>query len=198
MEVWPEALKELGTLVATGKLKYREIDRAGHRVGARGLPRPAQGQELRQAAGQAGLAAERRTSRHGRLILHHYATSPFSEKVRLVLGNKGLRWRSVTVPRMLPKPDVVALTGGYRRTPFLQIGADIYCDTRADVPRDRPPAPEPPLYPHTDARHRRDRGAVGRLRAVLDRDAVHDAGRRRADDHGARRARADPAAARSG
>ena len=29
----------------------------------------------------------------------------------------------------MPKPDVVALTGGYRRTPFLQIGADIYCDT---------------------------------------------------------------------
>ena len=24
MEVWPEALKELGMLVATGKLKYRE------------------------------------------------------------------------------------------------------------------------------------------------------------------------------
>jgi NADPH-dependent curcumin reductase CurA len=24
MEVWPEALKELGGLVATGKLKYRE------------------------------------------------------------------------------------------------------------------------------------------------------------------------------
>ncbi len=24
MEVWPEALKELGTMVATGKLKYRE------------------------------------------------------------------------------------------------------------------------------------------------------------------------------
>jgi NADPH-dependent curcumin reductase CurA len=24
MEVWPEALKELGTLVATGRLKYRE------------------------------------------------------------------------------------------------------------------------------------------------------------------------------
>jgi NADPH-dependent curcumin reductase CurA len=24
MQVWPEALKELGTLVATGKLKYRE------------------------------------------------------------------------------------------------------------------------------------------------------------------------------
>ena len=24
MEVWPDALKELGTLAATGKLKYRE------------------------------------------------------------------------------------------------------------------------------------------------------------------------------
>ncbi|HEY2977588.1 MAG TPA: glutathione S-transferase N-terminal domain-containing protein, partial [Burkholderiaceae bacterium] len=56
------------------------------------------------------------------LILHHYATSPFSEKVRLILGYKGLAWRSVTVPVILPKPDVVALTGGYRKTPFLQIG----------------------------------------------------------------------------
>src|SRR5438045_121978 len=63
------------------------------------------------------------------LILHHYASSPFSEKVRLVLGFKKLAWKSVTVPVILPKPDVMALTGGYRRTPFLQVGADIYCDT---------------------------------------------------------------------
>ncbi|MES3013082.1 MAG: glutathione S-transferase N-terminal domain-containing protein, partial [Pseudomonadota bacterium] len=63
------------------------------------------------------------------LILHHYAGSPFSEKVRLILGFKGLAWRSVIVPNIMPKPDVVALTGGYRRTPFMQIGADIYCDT---------------------------------------------------------------------
>ncbi|HEX3138977.1 MAG TPA: glutathione S-transferase N-terminal domain-containing protein, partial [Rhizobacter sp.] len=63
------------------------------------------------------------------LILHHYDGSPFSEKVRLILGYKSLAWKSVKVPVMLPKPDVVALTGGYRRTPFMQIGADIYCDT---------------------------------------------------------------------
>jgi glutathione S-transferase len=62
-------------------------------------------------------------------ILHHYKTSPFSEKIRLVLGYKSVAWRSVTVPSILPKPDVLALTGGYRKTPFLQIGADIYCDT---------------------------------------------------------------------
>ncbi|HEU4408279.1 MAG TPA: glutathione S-transferase family protein [Polyangiaceae bacterium] len=81
------------------------------------------------------------------LILHHYDGSPFAEKVRLVLGYKGLAWRSVTIPVVMPKPDVVALTGGYRRTPLLQIGADIYCDT-ALVCRvlDRL-APDPPLYP---------------------------------------------------
>ena len=49
--------------------------------------------------------------------------------MRLVLGYKGWRGSRCTVPPMLPKPDVVALTGGYRSTPFLQIGADIYCDT---------------------------------------------------------------------
>ncbi len=64
------------------------------------------------------------------LILHHYERSPFSEKMRLVFGLKGLAWRSVEIPAIMPKPDYVALTGGYRRTPSLQIGADIYCDTQ--------------------------------------------------------------------
>ncbi|MGH6627559.1 MAG: glutathione S-transferase N-terminal domain-containing protein, partial [Burkholderiaceae bacterium] len=63
------------------------------------------------------------------LILHHYPTSPFSEKIRLVFGYKKLAWKSVIVPSVSPKPDVVALTGGYRKTPFMQIGADIYCDS---------------------------------------------------------------------
>jgi len=63
------------------------------------------------------------------LILHHYPTSLFAEKARLLLGFKGLSWRSVKIPPMMPKPDLIALTGGYRKTPVLQIGADIYCDT---------------------------------------------------------------------
>jgi glutathione S-transferase len=81
------------------------------------------------------------------LILHHYSSSPFAEKARLMLGLKGLAWQSVTVPMMLPKPDVVALTGGYRRTPFLQVGADIYCDTAliAEVLEARQPLPS--LFP---------------------------------------------------
>ena len=69
------------------------------------------------------------------LILHHYPTSPFAEKIRLMLGYKNIPWKSVVIPMISPKPDVVALTGGYRKTPVLQIGADIYCDTAliADV-----------------------------------------------------------------
>ena len=63
------------------------------------------------------------------LILHHYDTSPFSEKIRLALRLKNLAWTSVTIPNIMPKPDLLALTGGYRRTPVLQIGADIFCDT---------------------------------------------------------------------
>ena len=63
------------------------------------------------------------------LILHHYPTSPFAEKVRLVFGYKKLDWQGVTIPMVMPKPDLMPLTGGYRRTPVLQIGADIYCDT---------------------------------------------------------------------
>ena len=81
------------------------------------------------------------------LILHHYAGSPFSEKIRLILGFKGLAWRSVEVPVIMPKPDVVALTGGYRRTPFLQVGADIYCDSALMARVIDQRAPAPPLFP---------------------------------------------------
>jgi glutathione S-transferase len=64
------------------------------------------------------------------LILHHYDTSPFSEKVRLLFGLKGLAWNSVIQPTIMPKPDLTPLTGGYRRIPVLQVGADVYCDSQ--------------------------------------------------------------------
>ena len=81
------------------------------------------------------------------LILHHYDGSPFSEKVRLMLGYKGLAWRSVKVPVIMPKPEVVALTGGYRRTPFMQVGADVYCDTALLAKLLEARAPTPTLFP---------------------------------------------------
>jgi glutathione S-transferase len=85
------------------------------------------------------------------IILHHYPMSPFAEKARLLLGSKQLAYRSVTIPRIMPKPDVVALTGGYRRTPIMQIGADIYCDTALIARKFEQIQPSPSLYPREHA-----------------------------------------------
>ncbi|MEO1662336.1 MAG: glutathione S-transferase [Pseudomonadota bacterium] len=63
------------------------------------------------------------------IILHQFDRSPFSEKIRLALRMKNLGWASVEIPSIMPKPDLIPLTGGYRRTPVMQIGADIFCDT---------------------------------------------------------------------
>ena len=81
------------------------------------------------------------------LILHHYPGSPFAEKARLMLGYKRLAWHSVHIPVIMPKPDLTALTGGYRRTPVLQIGADVYCDTALIAQVLEARAPEPTLFP---------------------------------------------------
>src|SRR6185503_14336822 len=83
-------------------------------------------------------------------VLHHYSFSPYAEKVRAMLGFKGVTWKSVHIPPVLPKPDVVALTGGYRRTPILQIGADIYCDTALIARVLERVAPAPTLFPYGD------------------------------------------------
>ena len=80
-------------------------------------------------------------------VLHHYPVSPYAEKVRAMLGFKGLAWKSVQIPLILPKPDVVALTGGYRKTPILQQGADIYCDTALIARVLERLAPAPSLFP---------------------------------------------------
>jgi len=81
------------------------------------------------------------------LILHHYPQSPVSEKVRVVLGIKGLAWRSVIIPRLPPKPLLMPLTGGYRLTPVLQVGADIYCDSQCIIREIDRRHPEPTLFP---------------------------------------------------
>lgn len=81
------------------------------------------------------------------IIFHHYPQSPVSEKVRVVFGIKDLRWHSVEIPRVPPKPDLMPLTGGYRRTPVMQIGADIYCDSLCIIRELERRNPEPTLFP---------------------------------------------------
>ncbi|MGB1581726.1 MAG: glutathione S-transferase family protein, partial [Nevskiales bacterium] len=65
------------------------------------------------------------------LVLHHYAMSPFSQKIRSMLGYAGLEWQSVVCKEMPPRPHLETLAGGYRKMPVGQIGADIFCDTRS-------------------------------------------------------------------
>lgn len=81
------------------------------------------------------------------IILHHYSLSTFSEKVRVALGLKGLAYRSVDIPPAPPRPLLAPLTGGYRRVPVLQVGADIFCDTNIILPALERLHPQPTLYP---------------------------------------------------
>jgi glutathione S-transferase len=80
-------------------------------------------------------------------ILHHYEFSTFSEKIRTALGFKQLAWKSVDIPGLPPRPLLTPLTGGYRRAPVLQVGADIYCDTHAILGALERIKPTPSLFP---------------------------------------------------
>jgi glutathione S-transferase len=84
------------------------------------------------------------------ILLHHYDTSPFSEKVRLLLGIKDAAWRSVIQPVIMPKPHLIPLTGGYRRIPVLQIGADVYCDSQVILAEIERRIPDPPVVRGAD------------------------------------------------
>lgn len=85
------------------------------------------------------------------LILHHYDFSNFAEKARLMLGFKDLPWRGVEIPPIAPKPKLTPLTGGYRRTPVLQDGADLWCDTNLIARELERRAPSPTFWPRATA-----------------------------------------------
>ncbi len=81
------------------------------------------------------------------VILHQYVNSPFSEKIRKILAFKKISWRAVEQPVIMPKPKLLPLTGGYRRIPVLQIGADVWCDTGIIIRKLEELHPEPSIYP---------------------------------------------------
>jgi glutathione S-transferase len=64
------------------------------------------------------------------LVVHHHDAGYYSQKVRSFLGIKGVRWHSVNEPLISPKPEFVRLTGGYQRVPMLQVGSDLFCDSK--------------------------------------------------------------------
>jgi hypothetical protein len=128
------------------------------------------GETVLKSAGQtaAGSASSLTHRRHLPCPTSSCTTtpSPFSEKVRLVLGYKQLAWKSVIVPAIMPKPDVVALTGGYRKTPFLQ-SAPTLLRQRADLRCAGTPAAHPHAVPRVAQGPGPRAGPVGRHHAVL-------------------------------
>lgn len=88
------------------------------------------------------------------IYLHHYPPSLFSEKIRLMLGYLGLPWKSVIIPSIMPRPLLMPLSGGYRRTPVLQIGANVYCDSRIIARALARHAGDTTLYAHGFTAHR--------------------------------------------
>lgn len=85
------------------------------------------------------------------IILHQYPTSPYAEIVRVALGLKGLEWSRIEHPNIMPRPFLSPLTGGYRRMPVMQSGADIYCDTGLILREIDRRFPDPPLAPKGSA-----------------------------------------------
>jgi glutathione S-transferase len=83
-------------------------------------------------------------------IIHHYPQSPVSEKIRIAMGLKNIAWRSVEQNRLPDRPELLAMTGGYRRLPVLQIGADIYCDSQVIFREIERRVPEPTLFPNKE------------------------------------------------
>ena len=90
------------------------------------------------------------TENHSEIIYHNYPQSPVAEKIRVTFGIKKLAWRDVEIPRLPPKPMLTTLTGGYRRTPVMQIGADIYCDSQCIIRELEHRHPIPTLMPSKD------------------------------------------------
>src|SRR5262249_59429914 len=116
------------------KAKVRPLSRGAFVVNSLGL-----GAAIPRRGSGANPVAE--------IILHQYVTSPFSEKIRKIFAHKNVSWRSVEQPVIMPKPKLIPLTGGYRRIPVLQIGADVWCDTGSIIRKIDELFPEPTIYP---------------------------------------------------
>jgi len=101
------------------------------------------------------------------IYLHHYPASLFSEKIRVLLGHYNLTWRSVEIASIMPRPLLMPLSGGYRRTPVLQIGANVYSDTKIICAALARHVGDEDLYAHGFAAHRAADWADSQLFRVM-------------------------------
>ncbi|BDD09103.1 glutathione S-transferase [Fulvitalea axinellae] len=72
-----------------------------------------------------------KTTKKQPIILHRSLGSPYARKIQTMLAHTGQEYLSVIASKGVPRPIQEKLVGGYsRRIPILQIGSDIYCDTK--------------------------------------------------------------------
>ena len=72
----------------------------------------------------------------------------------MLFGYLDLNWASVIIPAIMPRPHLMPLSGGYRKTPIMQIGANVYCDTAIICRRLAELAADSTLYQHGFASER--------------------------------------------
>lgn len=81
------------------------------------------------------------------VILWSYDASPFTQKALGMFAIKRLPFCWVETPMMPPKDDLLALTGGYRGTPVLQVGAEVFIDSQLIARELERIQPSPTLFP---------------------------------------------------
>jgi glutathione S-transferase len=81
------------------------------------------------------------------VILWSYDASPFTQKALGMFAIKRLPFRWVETPMMPPKDDLLALTGGYRGTPVLQVGTEVFIDSQLIARELERIQPSPTLFP---------------------------------------------------
>jgi glutathione S-transferase len=78
---------------------------------------------------------------------HWYPQSPFAQKIVAILNYKKLDYKLVQISMMEPRPLRRPLDANYPKTPILQIGNQVFCDTKAIIAELESRYPEPSLYP---------------------------------------------------
>ncbi|KAI8061197.1 hypothetical protein BC940DRAFT_370807 [Gongronella butleri] len=83
------------------------------------------------------------------IVLHWYPPSPFANKIAWILNYKQVEYKTVLIKMIEPRPLRRPLDAGYRKTPILQIGNQVFCDTKAIIEELEARFPSPPLFPKT-------------------------------------------------
>ncbi|CAO3625439.1 unnamed protein product [Cunninghamella blakesleeana] len=94
---------------------------------------------------------------NNQVVLHFYSLSPFANKIAWILNYKKVDYKWVNISVQEPRPQRRYLDGGYTKTPILQIGNQVFCDTKTIIAELEKRYPTPSLYP---THHQKDQSST--------------------------------------